>query len=172
MAALFTILIIVFAALVLLTIYITKKLLKGIYLAITVLSIGSIIFFFMLQADASDLNKRFATEDKLFVFVQDGAVTAAFIAATAGEPNIIENPAELSALNQQYQNKDFSEAVEKVYKVLVVDEQSFASVGSVTVADLTLTKQQVFDLIKSDTAADDFLQLYGDAGVVFEEMSA
>ncbi|MBR9691918.1 hypothetical protein GOV06_03965 [Candidatus Woesearchaeota archaeon] len=135
---------------------ITKSIFKAIFLASTALTLIILILGSFIVLDANDFRKNFQTQPSIFVLEDDGEISAGF-SAVLGEDEF--NPDYL--LEEKlgtYDPDNLDELLGENYKIFFVKKQALDSVETVEGGDMKLTKEEIFEMIDSETTIDDFVR--------------
>jgi hypothetical protein len=136
---------------------VTKSIMKAVFLAISAGVLILIIFGGLVIADAKDFKENFPTQPSLYLYEVDNK----FISGFAGVIGEEFTPSFISKENlDSYDADDLESVLASNYKLFIVKEQALDTVETVGKdEDIVLTKQEVDDLLASDSPIDDYIVL-------------
>jgi len=152
--ALGTILSLIFILIVGIIIYkLTKSIMKGVFISISILSLILLISGVMLISDVMEIKENFPTKPNLYLLEDNKYI--------AGFSTIASENAELTLINsvkiEEYNKKDLEDIIENNYKLFIINKKSLDLIKSVKIGNNELTIEELKDLIKSETPIEDFL---------------
>lgn len=131
---------------------ITKSIFKAIFLALSVGVIIIIILGGLIISDINDFRENAQTQPNIYLLEDNGEIIAGFsgILGEDFQPDFVEE--ELGPYN------NLDGLLGNNYKLFLVKKQALGSVEEVEGEDITLTRQEILDMIASDSPVDDFIK--------------
>lgn len=159
-----------------------RKVFKYLIIAWLALLIFSVVLGFMVFKDVNDLRENFPYQDKIILLDLDGDIATGFIFddfeklfPTDENDPINEKPLSerltlpnLDAANSYYKENDLDSILGDNYKLLIIKSDVLESLESVDISeDITLSKSEVFSILKSETPKDEVIDiLFPDASEI------
>ncbi len=150
------------------------------WILLVVLGVG---LSYLIITDINDLKENLPTKEKLVLFDLDGKLVAGFYFSDVdeifGNDNIVQDTKnlrkpDLDKLNGFYADDDMDSLSEMAYEVFILKEDMFTDVSEVQFGDITVSKEDIFSIMRSDSALEDFLdkftQYEGQREVMREEI--
>ncbi|MBW3002519.1 hypothetical protein KY338_05165 [Candidatus Woesearchaeota archaeon] len=108
---------------------------------IALLIVGAFYFIY----DTADLQRKFETENKLFLLELDDSVAGAFSVKGSQEPVVMDDLSNYRSLSQ----KSLDALAARYYKVIIVHWNTFDDLPSINVAGITVTREDALAAFES-----------------------
>jgi hypothetical protein len=154
MNLLLLILIVFFVVIVFLSIalrFVKKVVRITILVIICILVLSASIY---VMKDANDLRKDFLLAEKLLLLDLNGDIVAGVINKDVSEPVPLNS---LDDLNEAYHEKNYEDMLNKHYKLLVFDWDSFKDLEYIEYDDDTISLEDINKIMKSENPKDFFI---------------
>lgn len=152
--------IILFIVLVVLIIKLIKNTIKAIIIIISILLILLIIGTCFVYSDVNDFKQNFPTIPSLYLLEKNDQIVAGIYGIFSEEelPSLASEE-QLTSYQNSFQENDLEEIKGDYYKVFIINSNAFDSITEIKTADITLSKETIFNFLDSSTPVDDFLAL-------------
>jgi len=138
-----------------------KSVFKAIFLISTLFGIVIMIFLIILYQDVADFKTNFPTAEKLFLLEENNTLLAGFsgVLGEQEQPNFITS-SELNSYKISYEADDLENILGNNYKLFIVNSDVFEDIVSVEFNEQDLSKNFVFNLLRSDSPIDEYANYY------------
>ena len=155
------IILIIFIIAVVLIIKFVKGVIKIIYLIASLIIIILLITALFLFIDIKDFREKFPTNPSLFLLEKDSNIIAGFygIFSEESEPNLVSEQ-ELISYQTNFKDNNLGLILgQENYKLFIINSNAFEFDVMDINENISLEKQEVFSLLNSQNAIEDFLDI-------------
>ncbi len=135
---------------------ITKSILKTMFLIFSAVFLIVLILGFFVVSDAMDFNENFRAQPSLFLLGDSERLTAGFSGIPSGE-------SQFTFLSEErlgpYNESNLGNILQNNYKLFLIKREAFDSVDEIEISNINTTKQEIFNIIDSETPVYDYLKL-------------
>ncbi len=143
-----------------------KKIMKALAFTILIFAVFNLVFGYLLYKDIEDLKENFGTAPKLFVYDNNGSITAGAIIKNESEVTFITQE-EQEEYTKLYGENNLEEIRGDNYKLLIIKEGFIQEELDIEDGP-TLTKKEVIEIITSENSIETFQSIVGEE-FVFED---
>lgn len=142
---------------------ITKSIAKAIFLSSSILFILFLVSTVIILADVNSLKDNIASKPSLLIFEKDEKIVAAISGVFSEQMQPVSDE-QLATITSNYKKGDNEAVLGSNYKLFVIQESVFNSIESVDLGDSTLSKEQVMQMLDSETPVDDYIEIIAEPG--------
>jgi len=140
---------------------ISNSIKRAVFFTTSLISLAIIILGIFVFVDAAEFKENFPTSENLLMLEEDNSLAAGFYMqfSAGSQPSLITED-KLLIQNQYFKENNLEAIKGESYKLFIINKQALDTVDKIPFGEKTFTRQQTFDIINSENAIDDFLDIY------------